>query len=305
MKNILVIGGSYFAGRVFLEVIASGQDYAVSIFNRGNVLLNIEGIQHIIGNRELKVDVATIPNLHWDVVVDFCGYTAAHIKGLLTGLAGGVSHYIFISTTSVYDSDNPVPVNEDGRTVKEVQPELGDFADYGFNKIQAEQTLAELASKKSFRYTILRPAIIYGSYNYAPRESWFFDALLQGKSLVVPGRAEGRFSFVWVHDLARLIKEVLEQETDESATYNVAAPASLGYSEFIENLEKACGSKPIVKKMALKQISLRKITLPFPPDTDLQYDGSRIADALNFHYTPFHIGIKQTWQEYKAQRNAS
>ena len=51
MKNVLVIGGSYFVGRVFVEELSRIPDYAIYVMNRGNVPINIEGVIEIICDR--------------------------------------------------------------------------------------------------------------------------------------------------------------------------------------------------------------------------------------------------------------
>jgi 2'-hydroxyisoflavone reductase len=301
MKNILVIGGSYFTGRVFVEKLVELPGYAICVFNRGNVALPIAGVQQITGDREV-VDHITmrIPPKYWDVVVDFCAYNPEHIDTVINGLSGKIGHYIFISTTSVYAPENDPPVGENGKKVASSQTDLGEFADYGLKKWQAECKLMQQCSDHGFSYTILRPAIIYGRYNYARRESWFFDAILRGKLLVVPGRASARLSFLWVEDLAQLISRCVEASTDGlSAAYNVAAPERLTYAGLLEVMERECGRKPLVKKMALRQIYRENIYLPFPSDIDLLYDGRTIASVFGYEYTPFSIGIRNTWQHYR------
>lgn len=302
MKNILVIGGSYFAGRVFVERLAELPGYAVCVFNRGNVVLPVDGVQQITGDREVLDHITSrIPQRHWEVVVDFCGYSSEHIHTVIQGLSGKVDHYIFLSTTSVYAPENEPPVRENGIKVAQSQTDLGEFADYGLKKWQAECQLIKECSNHGFSYTILRPAIIYGRYNYARRESWFFDAILRGKLLVVPGRAGARLSFIWVEDLAQLIIRCLEVSNDGlSVVYNVAAPEPLTYADLLEVMEKECGRKPFVKKMALRQIYRENIFLPFPADIDLFYDGRTIASSFGFAYTPFSVGIRKTWEHYRA-----
>lgn len=301
MKNILVIGGSYFAGRVFVEKLVKHSGYSIHVFNRGNVPLKIDGVEHIRGDREIYEHITHhIPRKHWDVVVDFCAYTPEHISNMFRCLSGTVGHYIYMSTTSVYAPENAPPVGEDGLKVESSQTELGQFADYGLKKWQAECLLKQECSRLGVRYTILRPAIIYGRYNYAPRESWFFDTILKGKPLVIPGRAPALFSFVWVEDLARLIVQCLEQNSDEgSACYNVAGPVPFSYGDLLDILEKVCGRRPMVRKMALTQIYRQNIVLPFPPDTHLQYDGRKISFDFGFDYTPFSVGIGKSWQHHK------
>ncbi|MFA4910212.1 MAG: hypothetical protein WC649_04135 [Desulfobacteria bacterium] len=51
MKNILIIGGSYFVGRVFVEELVKEAGYSIYVVNRGNVPLNMEGVHEIVCDR--------------------------------------------------------------------------------------------------------------------------------------------------------------------------------------------------------------------------------------------------------------
>lgn len=305
MKNILIIGGSYFAGRVFVETLTGLSGYAVSVFNRGNIPIQIKGVEHIRGDREIGEHISRrIPNKPWDAVIDFCAYTPEHISDMLNGLAGDVHHYILISTTSVYAHSEDRPIYEDAPKVEAPQPELGAFAEYGFNKWRAECALKQACGQKNIACTVLRPAIIYGRYNYARRESYFFDAVLTGKPLIVPGNAPALFSFVWVDDLAELIARCIERNDARYCAYNVAGPEAVAYADLIDIVAKVCGRNLLVKKMALKQILKDNVPIPFPPDIHLHYDGCRIAEEKGFNYTPLETGLRRTWHDYKALHQA-
>ena len=299
MKHILVIGGSYFAGRVFVEHLADRSDCRVHVFNRGNIPLPISAVDQIVGDREQPEDIARrIPDLAWDAVVDFCAYTPGHVGGMLAGLKGAVGRYILISTTDVYTHGNGGPIGENAPLITAPQPELGQFADYGFNKLGAERALHDACREAGIPYAILRPAIIYGRYNYAPRESWFFDAITAGRPLPIPRHSSTRFSFVWVDDLARLIIRLIEAEKDACACYNVAAPEALGYTDLVGIFEKVCGRRSTIRRLSIPQIRHEQIALPFPPDVNLHYDGRCIADVFEFDYTPFVTGMRRTWEHY-------
>ena len=43
MKNVLIIGGSYFVGRVFVEELLKEQGYSIYVLNRGRIPIRKEG----------------------------------------------------------------------------------------------------------------------------------------------------------------------------------------------------------------------------------------------------------------------
>jgi 2'-hydroxyisoflavone reductase len=301
MKNILVIGGSYFCGRVFIETLNRLGDYHIDVFNRGTIPIGLTSVNEFHGDREKATDISeNLPERHWDVIVDFCAYSVEHIESMLDNLPGSIDHYILISTTSVYADNSEVPLRENAAKVESLQPELGDFADYGFHKWRAECALKQQCESRNIAYTILRPAIIYGRYNYAPRESYFFDAIIDGKLIIVPERAPAQFSFVWVDDVARVILGCFQNQKVYGQAFNLCGPESISYEDLVSVMQTACDKRFNVMQMPIDHIVRDQIPLPYPPDTYLLYDGAAIQLALEFEYTPLVQGMSRTWLHYQA-----
>lgn len=68
--RILIIGGSYFLGKRFMEIAAISHD--VSIINRGSRPLNKSNITEYVMGRRDSFKISGIPDRHFDVIVDFC-----------------------------------------------------------------------------------------------------------------------------------------------------------------------------------------------------------------------------------------
>jgi len=301
MKNVLVIGGSYFAGRVFVETISKSDQVSIHVFNRGHLPIGIQGVHQLVGDRDLPETISnSIPEKHWDVVIDFCAYTPDHIGSLLQRLPGTIGHYIFISTTSVYAPTPKVPIAEEAAKVTSPQPELGEFAEYGYLKWLGEIACEENCRKKGIPYTILRPAIIYGRYNYAPRESFFFDHVMGNKPLAVPENPNIFYSFVWVEDLAEILIACMENKNTYGMAWNVAGEEHISYSAMADMIEEVCGRKIQRRIMSIDEIIREKVPMPFPPDEHLLYDGSKLRNVLGYVHTPFLLGIAKTWRNYQA-----
>ena len=301
MKNILVIGGSYFAGKIFIEELIKRKEYLIYALNRGNRPLGMDGVKEIVCDRQNPGQLkSSIPPVKWDAVIDFCAYTPDDIKILFSALSGhSVRHYVYISTTSIYKETMALPVKEEAPMLEGPQPELGpSYADYAYNKLLGEREVIELSGKTGIPYTFLRPAIIYGKYNYAPRESYFFDLILQGKTVVLPANRLALFSFVSVWDVARAIIECIGNEKTCNKAFNLAAGELVSYYRLIEVLKDITGEMIATKAVSVKEIDQRRIPLPFPLDSHLIYSGILIKDVLNFEYTPFIEGMKKTYECY-------
>jgi len=299
MKNILVIGGSYFAGRVCVETLAADPENRVYIVNRGNRPLAREDVTEIVCNRHDTTLKNAIPRLHWHAVIDFCAYTPLDVVTLLSAVpCEALGHYILISTTSVYADTLALPVTEDALRVDAPQPELGIAADYGYNKCKAEEKTADLCKKTGIPYTILRPTIIYGKYNYAPRESWFFDIMTAGKTIALPKNELALYQFVSVWDVARAVERCMENTAARNDVFNLAAEELISYRRLVRVLEDVMELKAGIYSLDSKEIDAQRIPLPFPLEQHLVYSGTKIEKELGFSYTAFTEGMQRTWAWY-------
>ncbi len=301
MKNILVIGGSYFAGRVCVEELSKNPNLAVYVFNRGRQPLNMPGVTELRGDREHPGQIqAAIPPCAWDAVIDFCAYTPAHVETLLEHLPGTVKQYIFISTTTVLQKNWALPIMEDAPTLTGPQSELGAHGDYGYDKLLAEQTVQQTCAQQGIAHTLLRPAIIYGYYNYAPRESYFFDLLRNRQPVVIPEEDLALFSFIWVVDMAHMIARCIGDERTYAQTFNLASDELVSYTRIVQVLEEITGKCIVPLRVPVKEIERQGIPLPFPLNEHLLYSGAKIQRLFDFSYTPLKKGLREALKYYLA-----
>lgn len=306
MKNILIIGGSYFAGRILVEELLQRKNYNIYVYNRGNRPFNRDDVTELIGDRNDEQRIKdVVPNQNWDALIDFCAYTPDQIDKIIKAVPGTIQHYIFISTTTVNQNVLDLPIKEDAPKLTGIQPELGQYADYGYNKWLSECKLEEECRKKNIPYTSLRPAIIFGEYNYAPRETYFFDLIRDNKRIYLPNNELGLFSFVWVVDLAKIIEKCIGNEKIFNQAFNVAGEELVSYKRLIEVFEEICGKKIKTATMSIELINKKRILLPFPLDSHLIYSGRKIKKVLGFEYTPFIDGMKKTYEYYQLVQQVS
>ncbi|MDY6879488.1 MAG: NAD-dependent epimerase/dehydratase family protein [Desulfatiglans sp.] len=300
MKDVLIIGGSYFVGRVFVEELIKAGNYQIHLFNRGNIPFQREEVLEYTGDRNDEERIKeVIPKKEWYAVVDFCGYTPDHITKMITSIPGNIKKYVFISTTTIYKEVLDLPIRENAPKVDSPQPELGDYAHYGYHKWLAECSLREACRGRGISYTCLRPAIIYGKYNYAPREYYFFNLISDHRPIILPDNELALFSFVWVEDVARMILRCMESDKANNLALNTCAEELVSYQRFIEVLEEILGKRIETIKMSSAEIDRRRIPLPFPLDNHLAYSGAKAGRILDFEYTPFVEGMKKTYEHYQ------
>ncbi len=300
MKNLLIIGGGYFLGRVFVENLAQNNDCRTYVLNRGNCPLDMKGVVELKCDRnDISTLKALLPEQTWHAVIDFCGYTPQDINNLFSVIPDGmIEQYIFISTVSVYAPTKKLPIKEEALTLTGPQPELGPAAGYGYQKLLAERSLATQAARRNIPFTILRPSIIYGRYNYAPRESYFFDLIHKRQVGVIPENDLPLFQFIFVMDAARIIFSSVGNPETYNKTYNLAAPELISYGRMYEVIESISGLSVPKRYMSATEIDKLRLPLPFPLNSHLIYSGELVQQALGFKYTSFMEGMQRTYAWY-------
>lgn len=299
MKKILVLGGSYFLGRVFTRQACRLPDFELHLVNRGNYPLKVEGIRQYVCDRHDGAKLKDVlPSNDWDVVIDFCAYEPGDIATAIEDIPGAIGQYIYISTSSVYDPAAPSPKAENAPMIAEDSDDPG--LHYAYNKRILELEARAACAGKGAALTIIRPSFIYGPFNYAPREQFYFNCLLENQAIPVPMDATGRFQFVYVRDAVQALIACLANPETYGEAYNLAAPDVIDYPVFMEVLERVHGKPLATQPLTVADVMGMNIPVPFPLAGDELFDGSKATDHLKLRYTPFEEGMKEAYAVHMA-----
>lgn len=337
--KILVLGGSYFYGRVFTMLAA--KKHEITVLNRGTYSMESFGVKQIKGDRHDEKVLGRLAGLEteFDAVVDFCGYAPGDVASIIKNLPGKTKQYIFISTVDVYKRGIRGLKNEG--TPYETRSIEGEAGQYICGKVALEQELKKVCLQKEMAYTILRPAVLYGPYNYAPRESAFIQIALQNHFLPKITDAAGKFQFTYVKDGAEAIEKCLLNEKAYGQAYNLCGDEILDYGLFLEGLKQAMqedkkvsaageenvdsdkiteynrmtsydtGTKEPAERsseqfcdciqMTAQEAAARGIPLPFPvyEEETELYSNEKSKKELGMVYTSFQEGMKKTYRAFK------
>ncbi len=297
-RNILVIGGSYFVGRAFVQQLSGMDGFSVHVLNRGRIPLEIPGItEYKCNRRELNALKKALPKLTWDTVIDFSAKFPNDIAALLENLPGRARQYIFTSSCLVYEHSNDFPKTEDSLMLTAQGP--GQFGEYVFNKRLLEDETKQICAAKNIPFTILRPAYVYGPGNYIPGEYCFFDLLISGKPIPAPSDSLSLFQFVYVQDVARIIAQCIGKPEVFGNTYNLAAPELVSYDKLMDVLSGLTSRELETEPMSVQEIEEKNIFLPFPLKHHELFFGEKIVRTLGFSYTPFTQGMSEAFHFYK------
>ncbi|MEA5002539.1 MAG: NAD-dependent epimerase/dehydratase family protein [Christensenella sp.] len=301
-KKVLVIGGSYFIGRVFSILAARETDFELCVLNRGRFPLKNDRIREIKADRH---DAQSMQNAlgeeeQFDTVIDFCAYGRGDIRSMIKALAGGTKQYIYISSCSVFAPSSGIPKKEDAPLITEKGEYPG--AEYAYGKMLLENELKEVCKKSGVAYTIVRPAFVYGPFNYAPRESYYFELMARGQEVPLPTDSHCAFSFVYVKDIARILMGCVGNAAVYDEAYNLAGEEKVTYKSLTKLLGTFADHPLNIKEVTVDEVYRDNIPLPFPLDQDELYDGGKAGETLGFSYTPFAHGLTETYQTFLRSR---
>ena len=296
MKNVLVIGGSFFTGRVFSIQASKSGSFDLHVVNRGNFPMDLERVAQYKCNRHSPRMLARlVPDISYDALIDFCAYEPGDIKSIIDVLGDRIKQYIFFSTASVYAQSEEF-LNE-GAPLLDIPDSDGDPAiEYVRKKLELERELIEACEYAGVEYTILRPAFIYGPFNYAPRESYFIELIAKKYVVPVPIDAPARFNFVYVLDVAEALMACIGDERAYGEIFNLASDEVIMYQQLMSDFERYNNGPFETREVTVAQVEKENIQLPFPLVASTLYSGEKLARTFDFHYTPFTEGMEKTFK---------
>lgn len=291
--KVLVIGGTYFLGRVF--TMLSHQDYDLTLVNRGNYSMQQYGVKEYHFDRHDKMQWQKLTD-DYDVIVDFCAYQKGDIETVIQNLAGSFQHYIFISTVDVYQRGT-------GQFKDETHPLeyrhfAGEMGDYIYSKVLLEQELEQTCLALNKNYTSLRPGQIYGPFNYAPRESELIKRVINALPLVNIIDAKACFQLVYVKDVVKAIQLIMNQHPKQHA-FNIVNSQYYTYTDVNQSLSQ-CTQEPIqIIDQTIQEAQIMNYPLIYPLyEEEMELYNGHLIESLGFTYTSLDEGMSKTYQAF-------
>lgn len=293
--KLLVLGGTYFLGRAFVEATAG--EHQLTLVNRGSRPVVVSGVTEYHMDRHDGEALQRLSGMKFDAVVDFCAYEKGDIDSFLEQSQIRAGQYLFVSTCDVYRRNLGYQVAEDGPFETRQFP--GQEGAYISGKVALEQELREAGARYEFPVTAFRPAMIYGPGNYADRESIYFQWIVKARQILHPIDATGSFQMVYVADAARAMAFALGNSKAYDKAYNLCRPERLTYESFAEVLAQISPEPFERVEVTVDMVLERGIPLPFPllREESQWYDGS-LVEELGLRYTELPQGMRQTFEQY-------
>lgn len=301
--KILVLGGTQFIGRLFVERIKDNANYDITLCNRGKTNTGLfDGIKQIHLDRNAD-DLSPITSQKWDRVVDFSGYYPAPFEKLIDAISPNVHRYIFISTISVYDFDryaNQIVTEQNetlGCTPEQKESKLPEA--YGEKKAEMERYLL---SNDDMDTMVLRPSLIYGQYDPTDRLYYWLNRVANDNEVILPNGGERLTSLTYGPDLAAIVEEAMHIN-DHNSVYNLVTHEHIPLKAIAEKAAEALGKQAnfvtIPSEKAIEKGLNHWTDLPLWLDADMTVSYDRLKEDFTTELTPFDEAIKQTVAYYQ------
>jgi 2'-hydroxyisoflavone reductase len=237
-RSLLILGGTGFLGPAIVES-ARARGHTLTLFNRGRTNPTLfPDVEKLRGDRDGKLDA--LRGRRWDAVVDTSGYVPRVVKMSADLLAHATSHYVFISTISVYASLGTAGSDESAAVIRVPEPIDEKKAKENYGGLKA---LCEQAAEASMpgRVTNIRPGLIAGPRDPSGRFTYWPVRVARAGEILAPGTGADPVQYVDVRDLAEWIVHVIENST--MGVYNALGPASpLAMKELLAQVAAGVGA---------------------------------------------------------------
>jgi nucleoside-diphosphate-sugar epimerase len=299
--RILVLGGTRFVGRAFIEAaVAAGAE--VTAVNRGVTGAVPAGAREARADRTTPEGVARIARLaeQADAVVDTWSGAPRVMSAVTSAIGGQVPRYVYVSTRSVYDAPLQRGANETAPVV-DADPD-SDATGYAADKRGAE--LAVLRDIGPERSVLLRAGLILGPYEDIGRLPWWLTRIARGGDVLSPGPADLPLQYLDARDLADFVLRCIDAEL--SGAYNVVSPR--GHATMQDVLETCVAvtdsdarlvwAEPdVVRAANIAPWTELPIWLP-PDDEDAALHDGDVSKAVGagLHCRPLEETVRDTWE---------
>ncbi len=273
--KVLVTGGAGFIGsHVVRKLLQSGHvpavvddfndfyDPAIKRANVANFAAQAEVIEGDIRNAAQMKQIVTAGK--FEAVIHIAARAGvrpsvenpgAYIETNVTGTynlleaarAGGVGHFLFASSSSVYGLARTVPFSEDLPLPQTLSP-------YAATKLAGEHLCGNFSHLYGLRVACLRFFTVYGPGQRPDLAIHkFTDRIYHGKPIQQYGDGTTRRDYTYVDDIVQGVLGALNYRRTPFEIFNLGENQTTTLSDLIAAIEAALGKKAVIERLPEQQ----------------------------------------------------
>lgn len=220
------MGGTRFVGKPLVSRLLQ-QGHQLTLFTRGRQPLP-DGVESCVGDRQDDTALEQLRGRRFEVVIDSSGRTLADSQKVIERTGAPSHRFLYVSSAGVYAGSESWPLDE--------QSPLDPKSRHA-GKAETEAWLM----REGIPFTSFRPTYIVGPGNYNPVERWFFDRIVHGRPIPLPGDGTTITQVGHVEDLAEAMARSLEVDAACNRIYNCSSHRGITFRGLIAAAAEACG----------------------------------------------------------------
>jgi len=309
-KKLLILGGTGFIGPNTVKY-ALARGHEVTILTRGRSATTVDGVEHIIADRE--GDMSVLSRRTWDAVLDNNARDYRWVQRSTQALKDSTAHYLFVSSISAYRLDGmsyakadqvrmePLPDTHETFTPPSTFKD-GDEAPYGLTKAISERLVHAAFPGRT---TIVRPGLIVGPTDPTDRFTYWPVRVDEGGEVLAPGNPAHSSQVIDQRDLTEWLVRLAEDGT--KGDFNATGPATrLSFMEMLAGC-RAVTSSPVrftwvpETFLAEQKVRIWSDVPAWAPGDGTMYVSVDRAVAAGLTYRPFAVTALDTLEWDKAR----
>jgi nucleoside-diphosphate-sugar epimerase len=279
-SRTIILGSGGFIGGAILDKLSAAA-HAVVGLGRKELDLLADGAAELLTARLRNDDALVVVSARAPCKAPAMMLENIQIMASVCGALATqpVSHLVYVSSDAVY-ADWPLPLTEASLAAP--------TSLHGAMHLAREQML--LAAAHSTPLAILRPTLVYGARDphngYGPNR--FRRYANHGETIVLFGEGEERRDHVDVHDIAEIVRLVLDHRS--AGVLNIATGTVASFRALAEKAV-ALVARPVTIKGSPR-------SGPMPHNGHRSFDPASTFEAFpGFRYTAIDVGLERAQRE--------